>query len=199
MKPASRPLPWLMLCLSCWAPELAPPGGVGADATGPADPGLRFVEGGVVVPGEVGAEGIPLTEGRVLVPRSWRPGREVEVLGSLQRALAVAPSQAACVLLYRVGVGGQAPTAVAFSDDGRRLRIERDRRDPLVVDAWLGDEVDGGGFVAAEGATSPMPPRCPGDQVHGPALVGPDHRYAVIEGPFAEPSGETGWRVAVFR
>ncbi len=193
------PLLLVWLLIACWAPELAPPGGdAGEDASG-----LIFVDGGVVVPADAGAEGIALTEGRVLIGRTWAPGERIEVMGRKRRLEGVGPDHPRCVLLYRVGVGSAAPTDVRFDASGDQMRITRDDGRIELHDAWRGDELPpdtAAAFPSAPPRRAPVPAGCPAEAAARTAVVAPDgHRHAVIEGPLQEASGETNWRVAVFR
>ncbi|MCK6506244.1 hypothetical protein L6R53_23205 [Myxococcota bacterium] len=191
----------LWMSLACWAPELAP-AGPGEGEGGEAGGALVFVDGGLIAPAEVGAEGVALTEGRTLVPRPWTPGEEVELRGAGLRAHRVAPAAPACVLLFRLGLGDQPPTAVDFAadpgGDGGLLRIERGAREALVVEPWRGEAAQGW-TGAAPRVEVPLPASCPGERVAGPALRGPGGQLVVVEGPFQERSGETGWRIAAWR
>lgn len=191
-------LPLLALVPGCWAPEVAPPGD--GPAGGGAEAPLVFVQGGVVAPADVGAEGRRLAEDRVLVDQPWQPGEAVEVVGHLRRVRQEAPDHASCLALFHLGLGSRTPTSVHFDAMGDRLRVERQGADTLVVDAWTGQPASAEGFLAAPERPAPVPAGCPVEQPQEPARVAPDGlRHAVVEGPLVERGGETGWRVVVLR
>ncbi|MCB9780301.1 MAG: hypothetical protein H6742_17170 [Alphaproteobacteria bacterium] len=81
----------LPLLLACWAPELAPAGDDGEDGVPRVD--VIFVDGGIVVPADVEADGAHLPEDRVLVERAWSPGEDV---GSWAGRGACSPPRRTC-------------------------------------------------------------------------------------------------------
>ncbi|MCB9781289.1 MAG: hypothetical protein H6742_22165 [Alphaproteobacteria bacterium] len=188
----------LPLLLACWAPELAPAGDDGEDGVPRVD--VIFVDGGIVVPADVEADGAHLPEDRVLVERAWSPGEDVEILGRARRVLATAPDVPQCVMLFRVGIGSEPPRSLAWAEpDGGTLRMERVFGDLVIVDSWQGQPVRSDP-VPDDAELVPVPAGCPTESAAEQGVLHPDgKRIAVVEGPFQERSGDVGWRVAVYR
>lgn len=187
-------LAWIAaLPLACWAPELLPPG---EGPSLPGDPGVVFVEGGLILPEEAEADGQRLTEGRVLLERAWTPNEEVELSTGGQRVRARAPATPTCALLFRVGLGDVAPTALGLS--GEVLTVTRPGRDPMAVGAWQGEPRDWPSDAGEALAPTELSSSCPTESPTA-AYSLPQGRRLVLEGPFTERSGETTWRLALFR
>ncbi len=195
-----RLLPAILVALTaCWAPSLAPSG----EEEGSEEGAPSFVADGLVVGAEVGVEGVPLSEGRVLVERAWTPGEKVEVVGRRRRVIGTAPATPRCVLLFRTGVGNSAPDTIRFDAAGQRLELTWASGRVQRVDAWRGElieDAEGTPMPLAAARPAPVPASCPAESAAGPALVAPDgYRHLVLEGPITERSGETNWRLAMFR
>jgi len=183
----------LWALIACWAPELAPPG---PSEALPGDPGVIFVEGGLILPGAVEGGGRALTEGRSLWTQRWSPGEELDLATGGLRVRARAPAQAACVLLFRVGLGDVPPQTLGLV--GEVLTVQRPGREAMALDTWQGEARP---LPTEEGAPLPsaeLPAACPAESATQVWAL-PEGRRLAIEGPFTERSGETAWRLAVFR
>lgn len=114
---------WLfLLTLACSEPP-----------TPPAPGRIDFVRGGVITPG-VGAEGLPIGDGRRLVHRAWQPGVPVIIDGQTLTA----PAAPRCVPIASLELGPAPPTppGLRFASDGAldvTLGLER-----LTLNAWVG-------------------------------------------------------------
>lgn len=183
----------LSALIACWAPEVLPPGQEGAI---PGDPGVIFVEGGLILPEAVEGGGRALTEGRTLWTQAWSPGEELDLSTGGQRVRARAPSQAACVLLFRVGLGDVPAETLGLV--GEVLTVQRPGREAMALGTWLGETRAPPIEVGAPLPPTTLPTSCPAESATQVYTL-PEGRRLAIEGPFIERSGETAWRLAIFR